>query len=87
VVVTVWCVAALAETCIVVDLTVWHRVDSGYRVLDREAVEICLDQVRQRRDGDPRPLRRGLAGVLPFGAVASGGELAGQLEPLCQVGE
>ena len=33
----------------------WERVDGGYRVLDWEAVEVCLDQVRQRQ-------RRGPAG-------------------------
>lgn len=32
---------------------VWERVDGGYRVLDWEAVEVCLDQIRQRRGEDP----------------------------------
>jgi hypothetical protein len=34
----------------------WQRVDGGYRVLDWEAVEVCLDSVRQRRGGDPHAL-------------------------------
>lgn len=34
----------------------WERVDGGYRVLDWEAVEVCLDQVRQRRGEDPQAL-------------------------------
>jgi hypothetical protein len=34
----------------------WERVDGGYRVLDWEAVEVCLDQVRQRNGGDPQAL-------------------------------
>jgi len=29
----------------------WERIDGGYRVLDWEAVEVCLDQVRERRRG------------------------------------
>ena len=33
----------------------WERVDGGYRVLDWEAVEVCLDQVRQRRGRTSRP--------------------------------
>ena len=33
----------------------WERIDGGYRVLDWEAVEVCLDQVRQHQ-------RRGPAG-------------------------
>src|ERR1700732_31442 len=40
-----------AELCTV---GMWERVDVGYRVLDWEAVEICLDQVRQRRGEDHR---------------------------------
>jgi hypothetical protein len=32
----------------------WERVDGGYRVLDWEAVEVCLDLVRQRRGQDPQ---------------------------------
>ena len=35
---------------------VWERVDGGYRVLDWEAVEVCLDQVRQIRGEDPQAL-------------------------------
>ena len=34
----------------------WERVDGGYRVLDWEAVEVCLDQVRQRRGDDGQAL-------------------------------
>jgi hypothetical protein len=36
----------------------WERVDGGYRVLDWEAVEVCLDQVRQRKGEDPQALAR-----------------------------
>src|SRR5580704_16365361 len=42
-----------AELCTV---GMWERVDGGYRVLDWEAVEVCLDQVRQRRGEDERAL-------------------------------
>jgi hypothetical protein len=35
---------------------VWERVEGGYRVLDWEAVEVCLDEVRRRRGEDPRAL-------------------------------
>ena len=34
----------------------WERVDRGYRVLDWEAVEVCLDRVRQIRGEDPHAL-------------------------------
>ena len=34
----------------------WERVNGGYRVLDWEAVEICLDQVRQRWGEDQQAL-------------------------------
>ena len=34
----------------------WERVDGGYRVLDWEAVEVCLDRVRQIRAEDPQAL-------------------------------
>jgi hypothetical protein len=34
----------------------WERVDDGYRVLDWEAVEICLDKVRQLRGEDEQAL-------------------------------
>ncbi len=34
----------------------WERVDGGYRVLDWEAVEVCLDQVRQRWGEDEQAL-------------------------------
>jgi hypothetical protein len=30
----------------------WERIDGGYRVLDWEAVEVCLDHVRQIRRED-----------------------------------
>ena len=42
-----------AELC---TIGMWQRVDGGYRVLDWEAVEICLDQVRQRSGEDPQAL-------------------------------
>ena len=38
-----------AELC---TIGVWERVDGGYRVLDWEAVEVCLDQVRQLEGGE-----------------------------------
>jgi hypothetical protein len=44
-----------AELC---TIGVWQRVDGGYRVLDWEAVEVCLDQVRQIRGEDPRARAR-----------------------------
>ena len=34
----------------------WQRVDGGYRVLDWEAVEVCLDRVRQLSGEDQRAL-------------------------------
>ncbi len=34
----------------------WERVDGGYRVLDWEAVEICLDRVRETRGDDAQAL-------------------------------
>lgn len=34
----------------------WERVDGGYRVLDWEAVEICLDHVRETRGDDAQAL-------------------------------
>jgi hypothetical protein len=34
----------------------WERVGGRYRVLDWEAVEACLDQVRQARGEDPQAL-------------------------------
>jgi hypothetical protein len=34
----------------------WERVGGGYRVLDWEAVEICLDKVRQRWGEDEQAL-------------------------------
>ncbi len=34
----------------------WERVDGGYRVLDWEAVEVCLDNVRKRQGEDPQAL-------------------------------
>jgi hypothetical protein len=38
-----------AELC---TIGLWRRVDGGYRVLDWEAVEFCLDLVRQRTGED-----------------------------------
>ena len=38
-----------AELC---TIGLWQRVDGGYRVLDWEAVEFCLDLVRQRTGED-----------------------------------
>ncbi len=34
----------------------WKRVNGGYRVLDWEAVEICLDQIRRIKGEDPQAL-------------------------------
>ena len=34
----------------------WERVNGGYRVLDWEAVEICLDQIRRITGEDPQAL-------------------------------
>ncbi len=34
----------------------WERTGGGYRILDREAVELCQDLVRQRKDTDQRAL-------------------------------
>jgi hypothetical protein len=34
----------------------WEPVDGGYRVLDWEAVEICLDRVREHRGEDLQAL-------------------------------
>ena len=42
-----------AELC---TIGTWERVDGGYRVLDWEAVEVCLDQVRQSQGEDPQAL-------------------------------
>jgi hypothetical protein len=42
-----------AELCAI---GTWERVDGGYRVLDWEAVEVCLDKVREIRGEDPRAL-------------------------------
>jgi hypothetical protein len=42
-----------AELC---TIGTWERVGGGYRVLDWEAVEVCLDQVRQIRGEDPQAL-------------------------------
>jgi hypothetical protein len=44
---------AAAELC---TADMWERLDGGYRVLDWEAVEICLDQVRQRTVEDQQAL-------------------------------
>ena len=40
-----------AELCIA---GMWERVDGGYRVLDLEAVEVCLDRVHEMRVEDPQ---------------------------------
>ena len=42
-----------AELCAI---GTWERVGGGYRVLDWEAVEVCLDRVRQDNGEDPRAL-------------------------------
>jgi hypothetical protein len=42
-----------AELCAI---GTWERVGGGYRVLDWEAVEFCLDLVRQDNGEDPRAL-------------------------------
>jgi hypothetical protein len=42
-----------AELCAI---GMWERVGDGYRVLDWEAVEVCLDRVRQDKGEDPRVL-------------------------------
>jgi len=42
-----------AELCAI---GTWERVGDGYRVLDWEAVEVCLDRVRQDKGEDPRAL-------------------------------
>jgi hypothetical protein len=42
-----------AELCAI---GTWERVGGGYRVLDWEAVEVCLDQVRHDTGDDPRAL-------------------------------
>ena len=42
-----------AELCAI---GTWERAGGGYRVLDWEAVEICLDLVRQDTGEDPRAL-------------------------------
>ena len=68
-----------AELCV---LGTWKRVDGGYRVLDWEAVEVCLDQVRQRRGEDPQALawdREGEAKMLAQMAAAM------VVTPLCAV--
>ncbi len=42
-----------AELCAI---GTWERVGGGYRVLDWEAVEVCLDLVRRDNGEDPRAL-------------------------------
>ena len=42
-----------AELCAI---GTWERVGGGYRVLDWEAVEVCLDLMRQDNGEDPRAL-------------------------------
>ncbi len=42
-----------AELC---TADMWERVDGGYRVLDWEAVEVCLDRVREIRGEDAQAL-------------------------------
>jgi hypothetical protein len=44
-----------AELC---TIGMWERAGAGYRVLDWEAVEVCLDQVRQRWGEDEQALAR-----------------------------
>jgi hypothetical protein len=44
---------AAAELC---TIGTWERVEGGYRVLDWEAVEVCLDHVRETRSEDPQAL-------------------------------
>ena len=46
----------------------WKRVNGGYRVLDWEAVEVCLDFVRQRRGENPDALAWAWASALSAGA-------------------
>ena len=45
-----------AELCTV---GMWERVDGGYRVLDWEAVEVCLDHVREIRGEDAQAPAQG----------------------------
>ena len=45
-----------AELCTV---AMWERVDGGYRVLDWEAVEVCLDHVREIRGEDAQACAHG----------------------------
>jgi hypothetical protein len=44
---------AAAELCAI---GTWERVEGGYRILDWEAVEVCLDHVRETRGEDPQAL-------------------------------
>jgi hypothetical protein len=44
-------VISVAELCAV---SMWERVDGGYRVLDWGAVEVRLDRVREPREQDGR---------------------------------
>ena len=56
---------------------IWERVEGGYRVLDEEAVQVCVDRVRELREQDawlaglPDPARSepavGAAGTTRFG--------------------
>ena len=45
-----------AELC---TIGMWERVDGGYRVLDWEAVEVCLDHVREIRGEDAQASAQG----------------------------
>ena len=45
-----------AELCTV---GMWERVDGGYRVLDWEAVEVCLDHLREIREEDAQAFAQG----------------------------
>src|ERR1017187_6843516 len=45
-----------AELCAV---GMWERVDGGYRVLDWEAVEVCLDHVHEIRGEDAQASAQG----------------------------
>jgi hypothetical protein len=53
---------------------IWERAEGGYRVLDAEAVQVCIDRVRELREQDAwlaglsdRKLAVGAAGTTRFG--------------------
>jgi hypothetical protein len=66
--------ALAAELC---RAGIWERAEGGYRVLDEEAVQVCVDRVRELREQDawlaglPDPARSepavGAAGTTRFG--------------------